>query len=731
MKRRWLLLFLFATTIRAQTPAEFEVAPAQFGTVPGFRPAPVIACSRTRCLAAWNDFRAEGDRAAWAAFADGDAFEDGDPGFPIRMQSAESIASDGRDFLLVGYRSDPPRASLIRTDGQVRTFALPRIFDQLPTMDDTRVIWTGQAYAIFVRDVGRRTLSLVALDARGELVAPPRTIVVATSVGAFDAAANDAGDVMLAFDSGTGLAMHQRLLRAAEIAAPSVSATFTERDTFYAEAPRQSVDVASDGINFCRLDVVAGTGFLLQLFERNGQPIGNTATIVKNGEQRSPLLWDGSSYQFTYNEDFADHAFEVRAAGISAAGAIVNDFLVGAPRTSPPTPRLNDRTWRAGAVRGGRIVLAWQEIGPAVQIDAASMQPDGSIDASSRRRLTRGWSDRTRLAAAWQGDHLIVTWSDRTDESRLMLARYDAAGRMTNAPVVLASRPLMTGYSFTFPYVASIDSDGHSAVVAHNVWEGNSPRVSATYVREDGATTALFQSIANEAQVVWSGREYVVFVRAGNRVSAKVVSRDGQLLDARAVMDGPPESYYWTPRFARTGNGFVVVWQQHEECVQPPCAGPESSLYAASFDAELNPIGAPVLMSKDSYALSLAGSDRGALFIWGETDGAHFVRMSRDATLLDSQPRRVDSYSILALVATPYGWRAHASGMMIDFFADGGVHLVPRRDMLPPDVTESLLVPRDTSLLLLARRLPAGNETKATLYARWWPDVSRRRAAAH
>lgn len=649
--------------------------------------------------------------------------------FDGRSESyVEVLASDGQDFVaLLGHR--------VPYTLQYHVFS-QKIVDGRPAGPQHRIasgtpmslVWTGSHYLALWLDgnaarVGRvsREGSLIAmapqlsfkattlfvndghvlavsgatvqpLDANGSPAGPVVTHAVTGPVYG----AGPAGDgFALLFLDGSELKLY--LLRAdgtAILPSPVVAGT--------TDGYGLSTDIATDGADTLivlrerhtdtpetlRTFVVGADGAV-----KSQRTIYSHLGVTVDSMIPDGLVWDGSRYVLALGLQRADGAMDAAMILIGRDGDRIGDvaWIVEKPRSQQPTSLAWNGRELLLAFYTGATSVSDKDVGSyCLTVNPATMT--GSAPAPFGR--TFGEHDELTIAAGSNG--YLAAWFDHGDglTTTLRASRIDRQGNYLDGEgIVLATMPHPVPYAT--PTIA-IDGDGPQWLV---VWATGSigSQIRARSVSRAGVPgqNTIAIGMGKEADVVWTGSQYVVF-RSDGSLYRDTLSAGGAVLSTTLLaqweeIDDLRSIRYQEPVLTRLGNQTIGVYVKNEiTCppwyVQPTPCHEEMTVMGRRFDADTTPFVIATSVWGDP-AVATNGSQ--ALVAWSQYPGL------RGAFLSASQPEQPGAPFLI-----------HTQGTHSSIAADGPDFLLVRPGIAMQKISSSGAVSEPAPLRLDGLELP-------------------------
>ena len=356
------------------------------------------------------------------------------------------------------------------------------------------------------------------------------------------------------------------------------------------------------------------------------------------GDQMDPALaTNGSSSLVVWEDERSDG--EIYGARVGSDGEVLDPAGI---RISPLQQSANNPVV---AWDGTNYFVAWDTYD---QINGARVTPSGEVLDRPPIVISNAPNGVTQPAVAWNGVNYLVAWTDyRSQREKVFGARVGSDGVVLDPAGIPISAHSMGQED---PTVAS---DGENWFVA---WTDNrtaddgvfATRVSGAGVVLDPTgielSTALNTQYAPSA--AWNGTTYLVAWQ-DTRLSwdpdiyASRVSSEGAVLDPGGIAVSTAENDQRLPAVARSGDRFVVVWQDDRHDW-------ETDIYGARIDTDgtvLDPAGIAISLADDfQFQPSIASWGMLSLIAWQDDrnywyeEGTDVVgaRLDADGTVQDA-----------------------------------------------------------------------------------------------
>ena len=478
-------------------PASFEIAPST-----GF----LAATAGADAVVAW--LSGFGGGTALYRFTRIDAGGNVTQMVTPPLAGVRGIAADDTDILAVSAKGAALNVALLDHDGNVVRADVPVAFAAQAIGDALDVRAAGDAFLIVYTDTADGRLRVVRVTAsaiRSGTVSP-----VADQAGDYQIAWQPRlavnGDRVLALWNANGM------IRARSLSLTGVPTTFAPLSV-------GSFDAVSSVSPL-------GDGFLATFF--GGDPYSLVvARLTADGEIVSAIRTKFTGEYLVASAAavgarpvvvWSDHASTTFESPDEVFAAPVLDAAIGAPNVVSLSPAGDQHVHALFATAGGAVAV-WSEKGPSERVMVGRFDAAGTPLDGAGFRLRSSIADQNQAAAAFNGQELLVVWSEHTT------SWYD--GTLYAAVVPLAS-----------PASARV------VQVTDGVFHDSGPLAAA-----------------------WNGSEWVVVWQSMKRnLAAMRLARAGDPIDSVAVpLTAVPASPYFAdgiPQIAWNGSEYLLVWQR-------------------------------------------------------------------------------------------------------------------------------------------------------------------------
>ena len=489
---------------------------------------PRVASNRNGFLAAWTDFRANGDVYAARFDADGKLLDPN--GFKVRRgQSRVTVASDGRDYLLVlSGGCSGALAARVTPDGVIGDWKQIAKFGTVCV--DPEVTSNGDSYLV-VWPMG----GAVLLDREGNTIVGPFDI---GSFTGFVAVASNGSDYVV-----TGVRS-----RSYVAAVPVSRRGEVGPDRPLVPALRADVGIASNGSNYLIVATIGGE-FHTRLLGDGLQTLAFVDTATAGNNSTPHITWSGSEWLVTYANVTSPAGANFGVAHVNRDGTLRDEANVYSSLGVQLAPDV--------ATSGGVSLLVWSRNSEVVF-------------ATSRGALENGAQlNDTPIAAVPEvqtfptltraGTSFVLAWTESSKDhppvSRAVLV--DSIGRPKTAPVEIA--PVAQ---------ARVGFDGAHIIVA---WSASGTtymrRFSSALEPVDAQAIPLPLGILAQTVtvgegvvlVLWTVPNYEVYGNFSD-VFGAIVHTDRGTLDVSLVTIAAVPLDDYAPSAAWNGTEFLITW---------------------------------------------------------------------------------------------------------------------------------------------------------------------------
>lgn len=576
-----LLLVSFAFVLVAAAPAraDFPLGLQRSGPVADVGGA-TAACGRDDCLVIWSS--SAGPIAMRTSLAGEPLLDRGIVLAATPSRGVIGLATDGSRYLVAlldtaDYQRPFVVFATVEADGRIVPRSTMPWYAYSPSRPLTLLWNRGLFVAIY--DAGDSVRAAV-LDDAGTLLAD-RPIVQKTAYYDEFRAATAGERLVLARTVFGGVSVS--LFTAREILEPSFTAW--PGAPLSGLAPNSGLTgVASTGTELLivsrRFEESWHEVGYAQVFGLDGKAVGPERRLGNGGWSAAPMPGGGYLAVTSLAGQLSRSVVAVR---ISAAG----DALDAAP--FPVAPAGDDQSFASAVPNAAGTLLLWTNgrsnlLGGSIRSEVVDGQggrrhagiADGGV------LVSRGLATQAQPVVAQRNDGSLFAWIERTDRDRLVLARYDAAGRP------LDSEPAAVHES-TFPqHNPVLATDGRGAFVAWQegggvTYDAPDRLLYAAFIAP-GSTRAeavVIDSIAKDsgpAAVVCNGRQYVLAWQSVTTRQLLMVrwTLDGTRIDSTPIAFGPARTYSsWgtlgdaAPALAWNGREYYIAFG-HEAYEYPP-----------------------------------------------------------------------------------------------------------------------------------------------------------------
>ncbi len=628
------LLLAFVASGQEVTRAPFPIAETRIGFAPSQRENPKVAASDDRFLVIWQDYReGTGEQRVWATrvMPDGTVldplgFPIDEPARPFAHDVVQSIASDGKDFLVVLRREGMLRLVKVTSDGVVQRAPDPGL-----SIYNASLAWVGDAYALLFSAKDSETSNFrgraVILDRDGRVTTPAWDIVSSTGPVPYVAAAAAGQGVLVMWTDHNDNRVHAAPTSKADLRSGATRfVVSTQRD---AARPAPWALAASGGGNRYLATWIEGEEYKGRVLNETGLPEGDVITLSGRALAGSlDVTWNGSRFVVAHTA-FEEGERKLQVSEID-------------PNTNAVTPVPREKTSCSIGVgvasTSGRTLVAWEpdSIGSTVVRDQIHADILG-FSASPGLLLSRSVVPRSLIAACWARDHYVAVWYESSYPSHLAVGRFTVDGR----PLDGAGRILENGG------LASMATDGSSALLVYRA-SGN---VHAALISPDGrVTNQILPGRKGTPNVIWDGGQYVVHtVGALTRLST-----DGVVLEDVKL----PVEAWDSATLTWTGTNYLLFWTTSEICF--PICVPPVSLWMLTISSDLMPLGSPRRLAYPEGGIPVvAQSGRDVLVSWRTGyEEVYAARVTDEGFVLDPENgfRVGDATWISEVIADADGW---------------------------------------------------------------------------
>jgi hypothetical protein len=479
MSSRYRSLFALLVVLTAAiASADFPIGQQQIGAVPVIAQdrGALTACSRTDCLTIWTDQRGS-EPAIFAVRTTVSTISE--RSFALALPANVrpfAIASDGTGYLLACFddRTSTTGIAFAHVDAQNNVVVRPRATDASAIFSRT-LLWAGDAYVLtFQRFDG---VHAMIVDRDGRILR---------------------FDVLLAQAAGNAIPLTVATADRITLLWPGAGGVYVSRsfllreilDPAFAAAPIGSPNgavtnptVASSGSNLLmtwREASSDGTKGFARLLNTNGAMISGTFALPIVPDV---TVWSGGVYLALETIPGG-----VRGPQINAVRVERNGTLRDATSFAFANAGENETLSSAASTDGGAFVVWYDYVGAAPTVrgsyaDASGQRRNG-VSTDPGLLLSRGFPPQTEAAVVTRNNEKLIAWVEQSDVQRVLIARYDAAGRQLNFAPSAARNTLAAQRA---PVLAT---DGHSAFL---VWyeSTSDPQLEAMYgmwIAEGAAT---------------------------------------------------------------------------------------------------------------------------------------------------------------------------------------------------------------------------------------------------
>jgi hypothetical protein len=459
--------------------------------------APSVTAGGSTTLIAWEDFRLGSDCDVRAArIAANGSVVDAD-GFVVtnlpNSQFTPEAAWDGTNFLVawsdwvsavtwdIRATRVTPAAAVLDTPFVVSNAANDQIEPSL-AWDGTSfvVAWadrrsgSGDVYAGRVTAAGtvQDGSGFVLSNAADEQVLPAVAAAGGTVLATWGDSRGSSEDVYGArIDSGSVLDASGRVL--STLANPQEGPSVAWDGSGYLTVWQDGRAPGGDDIYAAR---AAADGTAL-----DGTGIAVSAGAAPEGEP--DVTWNGSNYLVVWQDYRSGTGYDVYAARVSAAGAVLDAGGIAVSTAA------GDQTSPAVASDGSGFIVTWTDgrnLGTTGEdVYAARVDGGGTVQDPGGIAVSTASADQRAPSLVWNGADFVLAWEDRRSGTSydVYAARVSSAGAVLDTAGIALSTPVNDQ---RYPHVAR---DGTTALV---VWQdarsGSSTDVYSARVSSGGAS---------------------------------------------------------------------------------------------------------------------------------------------------------------------------------------------------------------------------------------------------
>jgi hypothetical protein len=411
-------------------------------------------------------------------------------------ESVAALGSDGKDFLVIGFR-DPAGmiANRVTANGTVLDGAGIPIAPLAGFIQLLGVFWGGEAYTVVWQNGGG--LYVARIDRDGHLIDGPRFIM---SNANYWGGVSNGNRIVLA--GGRAIALDPR---------GNVVNDF-------GMLPGEAGDHYSVAWN--------GSGFMMSWasgsnersvniapLDADGRPLGTFKKIAAPNTFETHIASDGSDYVVVYGGS------TIVAHHVSAAGEFLESHTAPGSFQSQQSIAWTGATYVVAA-------SATQRFPSVVRLDRSGTPIDSAPLSIASLDLTEYPST---MLATTSGQQVLLSWVQQSDSrTRSFAAFLGSDGQKSNSVIALGITP-------TVQMTPQIANSGRNFIV---VWEEQNAvyasRLSYTGEPLDGRGIRLSTKAGQAPRVAWDGQSYVVAWLAPEigAITTAHVSADGTVLEA-------------------------------------------------------------------------------------------------------------------------------------------------------------------------------------------------------
>lgn len=693
MQVRFAAVFLALFVCSSSFAGSFPISEPRIGPSPGLRRNVKIAASDEQYLVAWQDARGESFAPRpWAARVTREGEVVDILGLPLDDASlsgyyvdlVQSVASDGRDFLVATQRNDDRlRFIKVTREGLVQPAPDPGFTGRYG-----RLVWLGNTYAYFFdAPLDERTVKtggrVAILDRHGNVLSAPRVIVPSNS-NVYDLSVTISPDGSQSLLMATNAQNNDIFVAAAPVSAiRNGTLTVTMNVAARTDAIAYSLSAASSpSAHFL---VWEESGKLFGRVYHGSTPAGAKFPIADAAGDPASVTWNGSRFVVAY--DAHDAYRRIAVAELDESGTLL----------STPLRQTTYGADIASASLGGDTLVAWGSVGggsPDQDVHADIVRGSTFLHPAEGFVVSQSLPRYELPQALWRGDHYLAAWAEVSTGYRAAIGRFDAQGRPLDGP-----GRLLADASFV-----RLATDGHDALA---VWQ-RSETLHLSQIAHDG--TVKDRQIAAQwygrPDVIWNGEEYAFCSSSliGTAAADGTIRQTAQRDKISETCD-----LVWT------GTQYVTFWTESEFCF--PFCRPPTSIYAQAYSRQLVAIGAPAKLVypdvdlEPFYVFRAAVSGGRTLIVWRTTEGIlRGVRIGRSGLLLDPlNGFEIGAAANLGDVFPDRGGWSVQSGPYVWTITDS-VSARQTRYPFVPDGAEAITVRGGPAPLVIHQTLPSGGE---------------------